>query len=264
MTNMSIFQLVIEHTLSSHYLFSICMRAAANANNGGREQHLSGWERLVPGNQIAAIVQNLLRRILAHTRRKADIINIRIDKIKRAKIRQVSALKIESLQFAIIEQFHSNAIISLVEFEIFEIAAHKGIKLIKNLSASTRGEMVLNAVTGEPIDNFGDRGIRLSYMDCQNEPAFLSFLAESGVSGEKVREAVILDSTAAFAKDCVAELCWSDDPYDITGYIASKEIYRRLSPMKSKEDNIEGRVFFVKLSVNLSDLIDFLRISGID
>ncbi|MDR1890949.1 MAG: 6-carboxyhexanoate--CoA ligase [Puniceicoccales bacterium] len=259
MANMGVFQLVIEHNLSSHYLFSIRMRAAANANDGGGEQHLSGCERLVPGNQVASVVQNLLRRISAHTRGKADMINIRIDKIKRAKIWQIPALKIESLEFATMEQSHGNAIISLMEFGVSEIAAHKGIELIKNLSASMRGGMVLNAVTGERIDNFGDRGVRLSHMDCKNEPAFLSFMAEYGVGGEKVREAVILASKAAFAKDYVAELCWSDDPHYVTGYVASKEIYRRLSPMKSKEDNIGGRVFFVKSSVNLNDLIDFFE-----
>jgi 6-carboxyhexanoate--CoA ligase len=208
---------------------------------------------------MATVVQNLLQRILTHTRGEADTINIQIDKIDEATIHLIPALKIESLEFATVEQAYGSAIASLVEFGVSKIAACKGVELVKNLSASMRGGMVLDAITGERIDSFGIRGVRLSHMDCENESAFLSFLAESGVGGEKIREAMVLASKAAFAKDYVAELCWSDDPHYVTGYVASKEIYRRLSPMKPKEDNVGGRVFFVKPSADLDDLVDFFE-----
>ncbi|MDR1233222.1 MAG: 6-carboxyhexanoate--CoA ligase [Puniceicoccales bacterium] len=248
-----------ENKSSPHYLFSIRMRAATNGSNGNERRHLSGCERLVSGDQMATVVQNLFQRILTHTRGEADAINIQIDKIDRAMVRLVPALAIESLEFATVEQARSSAITSLVEFGVSKIAACKGIELIKNLSASMRGGMVLDAIAGERIDGSGVRGIRLSHMDCENESAFLSFLAESELGSEKVREAIILASKAAFAKDCVAELCWSDDPHYVTGYVASKETYRRLSPMKLKEDHIGGRVFFVNPSVDLEDLIDFFE-----
>ncbi|MDR1173768.1 MAG: 6-carboxyhexanoate--CoA ligase [Puniceicoccales bacterium] len=248
-----------EDKSSQHYLFSVRMRAAANGSDGNERQHLSGCERLVSGDRMATVVQDLFQRILTHTRGEADTINIRIDKIGGSTVRLIPALKIESLEFATVEQAHDGAIASLVEFGVSKIAARKGIELIKNLPASMRGGMILDAITGERIDNSGVRGIRLSLMDCENESAFLSFLAESGLGSEKVREAVILASKAAFTKDYIAELCWSDDPHYVTGYVASKEIYRRLSPMKLKEDNIGGRVFFVKPSVDLEDLIDFFE-----
>ncbi|MDR1527993.1 MAG: 6-carboxyhexanoate--CoA ligase [Puniceicoccales bacterium] len=248
-----------EHESLPHYLFSIRMRAAANGNNGNDRQHLSGCERLVSDEQVVTVVQNLFQRILTHTRGEADTINIQIDKIDRATIRLIPALKVESLEFTTVDQAHSSAIASLIEFGVSKIAACKGVELIKNLSASMRGGMVLDAITGERIDNSGVRGVRLSHMDCENESAFLSFLAESGLGGEKVREAVILASKAAFTKDYMAELCWSDDPHYVAGYVASKEIYRRFSPMKLKEDHIGGRVFFVKPNANLDDLIDFFE-----
>ncbi|MDR0741946.1 MAG: 6-carboxyhexanoate--CoA ligase [Puniceicoccales bacterium] len=248
-----------ENKSLPHYLFSIRMRAAANGNNGNDRQHLSGCERLVPYDQMATVVQNLFQRILIHTQGEADAINIQIDKIDRATIHLVPALKMDSLEFTTVDQAHSSAIASLVEFGVSKIAAHKGIELIKNLSASMRGGMVLDAITGKRIDNSGIRGVRLSHMDCENESAFLSFLAESGLGGEKVREAMILASKAAFTRDYVAELCWSDDPHYITGYVASKKIYRRLSPMKLKDDDIGGRVFFVKPNAGLDDLIDFFE-----
>ncbi|MDR2432534.1 MAG: 6-carboxyhexanoate--CoA ligase [Puniceicoccales bacterium] len=244
---------------NTHYLFSVRMRAATNGSNENERQHLSGCERLVSGDQMVTVVQNLLQRILTHTRGKADTINIQIDKMDKATIHLIPALKIESLEFATVKQAHGSAIASLVEFGVSKTAARKGVELIKNLSASMRGGMVLDAITGERIDSFGVRGVRLSHMDCENESAFLSSLAESGVGGEKVREAMILASKAAFAKDYMAELCWSDDPHYVTGYVASKEIYRRLSPMKLKEDNIGGRVFFVKPNADLDDLIDFFE-----
>ncbi|MDR1457447.1 MAG: 6-carboxyhexanoate--CoA ligase [Puniceicoccales bacterium] len=248
-----------ENKSLSHCLFSVRMRAATNGSNGKEKQHLSGCERLVSDDQMTTVVQNLLQRVLTHTRGEADTINIQIDKIDGATIRLVSALKIESLEFATVEQAYGSAIASLVEFGVSKTAACKGVELIKNLSASMRGGMVLDAITGERIDSFGDRGIRLSHMDCENESAFLSYLVESGIGGEKVREAMILASKAAFAKNYIAELCWSDDPHYVTGYVASKEIYRRLSPMKLKEDYIGGRMFFVKPNANLDDLIDFFE-----
>ncbi|MDR2776841.1 MAG: 6-carboxyhexanoate--CoA ligase [Puniceicoccales bacterium] len=248
-----------ENKSSPHYLFSIRMRAAANGNSGHERQHLSGCERLVSYDQMTTVVQNLFQRILTHTRGEADNINIQIDKIDRTTIRLIPALKIESLEFASVEQAHGNTIASLVDFGVSEIAARKGIELIKNLSISMRGGMILNTITGERVDSSGARGVRLSHMDCENESAFLSFLARSGVGNEKAREAVILASKAASAKDYMAELCWSDDPYYVTGYVASKEIYRRLSPMKLKNDNVGGRVFFVKPNADLNDLIDFFE-----
>jgi 6-carboxyhexanoate--CoA ligase len=74
------------------------------------------------------------------------------------------------------------------------------------------------------------------------ESAFLSFVGESGLGIEKVREAIILASKAAFSTDYIAELCWSEDPHYVTGYVACKDLYRRLSPIKLKEDNIGRRV----------------------
>jgi 6-carboxyhexanoate--CoA ligase len=235
------------------------MRAAANDSDGKERQHLSGCERLVSGNQVATVVQDLFQRILTHTRGEADTINIQIDKIDKARIRLIPALKIESLEFATVKQAHGSAIDSLVEFGVSKVAACKGVELVKNLSVSMRGGMILDAITGERVDNAGVRGIRLSHMDCENESVFLNFLAESGLGGEKVREAVILASKAAFTRDYIAELCWSDDPYYVTGYVASKEIYRRLSPMKLKENNMGGRVFFVKPNPDLDGLIDFFE-----
>jgi 6-carboxyhexanoate--CoA ligase len=232
-------------------------------DKGNGSQHLSGCERLVPDDEIATVVQILLERISIHTRGKADMINIRIDRINKAKICQIPVLKIESSEFLTIEEAHNNAVTSLMEFGVSEIAARKGVESIKNLSTSMRGGMMLDAITGERIDNLGERGVRLSHMDCENESAFLSFLAKSGVGSEKVRDAIVLASKAAFAKGYMAELCWSDDPHYITGYVASKKIYRRFSPMKQRENNIGGRIFFVETGADLNGLIDFFEHSPV-
>jgi pimeloyl-CoA synthetase len=78
----------------------------------------------------------------------------------------------ELLEFGSMEQSHGSAVISFNKFDISEIAAHKGVELIKNLSTSRRGGMIRNAVSDDRIDNVGDSGVRLLHMDCKNEAAF--------------------------------------------------------------------------------------------
>ena len=60
------------------------------------------------------------------------------------------------------------------------------------------------------------------------------------------------------------ELCWSDDPNYLTGYISNETTYNRISIMKDKGNTIGGRIFFVDTNLldddyTLDDLIDYLE-----
>jgi len=79
------------------------------------------------------------------------------------------------------------------------------------------------------------------------------------VQSTRIQEAVALASKTAGSTATVAELCWSDDPGYVAGYIAAQSIgYIRLSPLKKKGSLSGGRVFFVQDDVDLTEYIHFL------
>jgi 6-carboxyhexanoate--CoA ligase len=174
-------------------------------------------------------------------------------------IYKIPALRIESLEFAIIGGAHKNALASLIEFRISEIAVHRGLGLIKNLPTSMRGEMILDAISSNRRDSLGKRGTRFSHMDCEHESEFLQFLNQNGVNDVKIRETIALASKTAHTTNYVAELCSSDDRNYVTSYIAFRKIYRRISPMKLKASNIGSRIFFFKPIVDLEALINIFE-----
>ncbi len=123
-----------------------------------------------------------------------------------------------------------------------------------------RGAIVLDADSGERLDSFAMRGVRCSNMDVADKNEYEKKLSEVGMSGEHAREALVLASKVAHAKGAVAELCWSDDPGYVTGYVASSKFgYCRISVMKDLGDFVGGRVFFVKSSVDLDSYINYLQ-----
>ena len=66
----------------------------------------------------------------------------------------------------------------------------------------------------------------------------------------------MLASKVASVKGTIAELCWSDDPFYTTGYVASKKLgYVRIPHLKYEGDYRGGRVFFV-YNVNIIDYIE--------
>lgn len=56
----------------------------------------------------------------------------------------------------------------------------------------------------------------------------------------------------------VAELCWSDDPDYVVGYVGSvKNGYRRIPVLKEKHCPIGGRVFFLRPDTDVAALINY-------
>jgi len=59
----------------------------------------------------------------------------------------------------------------------------------------------------------------------------------------------------------IAELCISDDPSYVTGYVASARTgYQRITPVKTDGDSAGGRVWFVdSKGLDLDGLIEYVR-----
>lgn len=64
------------------------------------------------------------------------------------------------------------AVEELVKAGVSTEAAAAGISRIINLRDSMRGAMLLDADTGLRVDSLGERGVRVSKMDCDNSERY--------------------------------------------------------------------------------------------
>jgi 6-carboxyhexanoate--CoA ligase len=76
----------------------------------------------------------------------------------------------------------------------------------------------------------------------------------------RVKEALVLATKVIEHPATVAELCWSDDPEYITGYVASKKLgYQRITKLKEYGDERGCRIFFVNGLTDLPAYIHYLE-----
>ena len=99
----------------------------------------------------------------------------------------------------------------------------------------------------------------MSKMDIEDEEDFLLWLNRQKLTDIHVREAVVLATKVVSHQDVTAELCWSDDPEYVTGYVANKTGYHRITKLKEYGSFIGGRVFFVKPDAAIEEVIDYLQ-----
>ena len=85
--------------------------------------------------------------------------------------------------------------------------------------------------------------------------------AREAGSKNHFREALVLASKVQAAPGIVAEICVSDDPDYVTGYVASKSLgYRRIATIKERGDPSGGRIFLFRGPRGLvPDCIRFLQ-----
>ena len=108
------------------------------------------------------------------------------------------------------------------------------------------------------------KGVRVTGIASADITKYRKSLKNNGREGLHLEEALILASKIASCKGIVAELCWSDDPSYVIGYVGTKDNYERIPILKDEGNPIGGRVFFVdKNQLNddytLDDLIAYLE-----
>ena len=104
-----------------------------------------------------------------------------------------------------------------------------------------RGAMLLDADTLERLEPDAERGLRATYMDAER--------AAKGASDCKnhFAEAVVLATKVVHAPHIVAEICVSDDPDYVTGYVAAQSFgYRRITKLKEAGSPDGGRIFLYR------------------
>jgi 6-carboxyhexanoate--CoA ligase len=117
-----------------------------------------------------------------------------------------------------------------------------------------RGAMLYDIATGKRLEPDKRRGVRATYMDA---------LHSSEVDGKKnhFNEAIVLATKVANAPGMVAEICISDDPNYVTGYVASQKMgYVRIMKMKEMNDENGGRIFlFDSRKASAEECIQYLQ-----
>ena len=236
------------------------MRSSLGGKNGLGGKHISGAERIVAADDLEKTVLSLLDRARSHGRGKSDFINIKVQEVREENAIRVPLLKIYSQKTKSKSEGRAFAFSELVRVGVSPEAAKKAFETLESLSDSMRGAVILDAESGRRLDKMAERGVRCSNMDVADKNHYEKKLSALGLSGEHAREALVLASKVASAKGSVAELCWSDDPDYVTGYVASPSYgYCRISVMKELGDFVGGRVFFVRPDTNLESYIDYIQ-----
>ncbi len=236
-------------------MYSVRMRATQD------NKHISGAERLVEEYDIKITAQSMIERALSHERGKPDFINISVEAIK-SPVKHLTSLPITLLHTEIVDAAKKTARKLLSNLGLPDFCIEKAFNLLENGPSdgeSMRGAIVMD-VQSNRLEPDKHRGIRASYMDITEEASeeLACALAAKGMSVyyTHIKEALVLATKVASVKGSIAELCWSDDPFYTTGYVASKKSgYVRIPHLKHEGDSRGGRVFFVD-NINLTEYID--------
>ena len=245
-------------------MYSIKMRCSKGGPHEEGGKHISGAERILREDEVEQELINVYRRAITHERGKPDFINLKIEEIDEDEIIYKKRLKINQHHVDSKEEGLNLAKELLKENSVSEESAEKGIQSILDLEDSIHGAMLIDKDSGERLDDKGIRGVRVTGIASADITKYKESLKNDGREGLHLEEALILASKIASCKGIVAELCWSDDPSYVIGYIGTKENYERIPILKDKGNPVGGRVFFVDTNqlnddYTLDDLIAYLE-----
>ena len=212
-------------------LYCVKMRASRDG------AHVSGAERIVPSAAVPGVAAQLAARALGHSKGVPDFINVKIE--RPGEIVRLKALPVAT---------HVTRTPAEGRALAAELLRGAGVARIDEIMAlfretyAMRGAMLLDADTLERLEPDRARGVRATCMDDADS------LAKGTAAGKNhYAEAIVLATKVQHAPGIVAEICVSDDPDYVTGYVATREIgYRRITVVKEKGDPAGGRIFLYR------------------
>ena len=215
-------------------------------------EHVSGAERIVPESAVPRTLAALARRALAHSKGRPDFVNLKVEET--GEVELLDALPVATNETATPEEGRAVAA---------RLLAADGIGRVDEImdlfaeSYSMRGAMLVDADTLERLEPDRARGVRATRMD---SAASLSHGAAS-CSKNHFAEALVLATKVANAPGIVGEICVSDDPDYVTGYVASRNIgYQRITVVKNPGDPHGGRIFLYRgPRENVAETIRYLE-----
>lgn len=223
--------------------FIVKMRASANG------KHISGAERIVDSKDVERTLVALSRRAFSHERGKVDFVNLKVTR-PAEPVKHLVSLKTSMAEVSSPEEGWD---------EVERVLSGAGVKRVKEIrelfkyTYPMRGAMVLDAATLERLEPDRERGVRVSNID--------SFPSPSPAAKCHYAEALALATKVLAAPGIIAEICVSDDPEYVTGYVSTQSGgYRRISCLKTKGAPEGGRIFlFSGDRSRLGEIFDFLQ-----
>lgn len=227
-------------------LYSIRMRA----EHGGA--HCSGAERIAAAGELSALAAELVARALSAGSAPPDRIHCSIDRLTEKVLhRQLPDVK----TFAVPDWTTGRACARalLLRAGVAPVAVDAAMTWLAAGPAPggrvMRGAMIIDAQTGVRLETDPARGVRVSRMDlalAARQPVSAA-LAAAGLGHHRVAEALALAGKVLAAPGLVAELCWSDAPDYLSGYVADPlHGYQRITRLKAAGDVFGGRALFVR------------------
>ena len=212
-----------------------CCSIKMRASQG--DTHVSGAERIVPVEEASRTAAQLVERALCHSKGSPDFINLKIE--SPGDIIRLPALAVTTNETRSAAEGRALAAKLLAKDGITRIDE---IMAMFPLTHGMRGAMLLDADTLERLEPDPVRGVRATRMDAAES------LAKGAASIKNhYAEAIVLATKVQNAPGIVGEICVSDDPDYVTGYVASRNAgYQRITVMKEKGDPSGGRIFLYR------------------
>ena len=216
-------------------LYSLKMRAEKSV---GKREHVSGAEKILQEEELPEHLAALLSRALHHAKGRADFVNFKVESIAPEAVEHLPALPVSTVEVETPAEGR-RVIIDALE----KLGLKNGEAILAKFSETygMRGAMLLDADTLERLEPDAERGLRATYMDAER--------AAKGASDCKnhFAEAVVLATKVVHAPHIVAEICVSDDPDYVTGYVAAPSLgYRRITKLKEAGSPDGGRIFLYR------------------
>ena len=216
-------------------LYSLKMRAEKSA---GKREHVSGAEKILQEEELPEHLAALLSRALHHAKGRADFVNFKVESIAPEAVEHLPALPVSTVEVETPAEGRRVIIDALGK-----LGLKNGEAILAKFSETygMRGAMLLDADTLERLEPDAERGLRATYMDAER--------TAKGASDCKnhFAEAVVLATKVVHAPHIVAEICVSDDPDYVTGYVAAQSLgYRRITKLKEAGSPDGGRIFLYR------------------
>jgi len=220
----------------------------------------------VPKNAIPEMLGRMVDRALSHKGGEPTSIVIGADLLDPGRIRTIPLLSLRTRKMTTPEEAAAEATRLLMDCGVSQKAAKQALSDLARGAASSggnmRGAMLVHAESGRRLEPDRERGVRVTRMDL-SDPArreLEKLLHHLRIYHPRVVEASVLASKVAAVPGIVAEVCRSDDPDYITGYVASRQVgYVRLTQMKQEGDPFGGRAFFVDDSLPIETIVTELE-----
>lgn len=211
-------------------LYSIKMRASEG------DKHISGSEKIIWDDQIKQYTDQLVQRGMNHPKGRPDFLNVKIEKLEENDILYLDALPVCTIEV----DSHQDGLEEIRKFLVSLNLVHvEEIMDILSQTYAMRGAILLDVDTLERLEPDKERGIRATYMDAERKT---KHACNEGKN--HYEEAIVLATKVAHTPNIIGEICISDDPDYVTGYVASKTNgYTRITKMKEMGSENGGRIF---------------------